>query len=471
MITEADEYESQGAHKTNDLLESLKGFALYCPDKLTNLRHSTGAMAWQADTWRGRATRMRHTSGSSVISLRGVLDGSLDPFGDLHAGIAWLHAYGVVPGSPSSMAGQLWRQTLSADIDITFNPTIGRAALFGGRQEVREPRTYQHMVSADIEAAYPHAMASAPFALALREASPQTYLDPTVPGLATATVHVPNDLPYAPLPIRVASDIIQWQWGTVKGTWTWAELALAADLGCDVQVEKCYVPTRTADLFSPWFDIVMEGRSLPGNAARFAKMLANCLWGTFGMRGDDRALVGWTDDDGDESYTIKLDERKLPNAWTAHIAAECTSRLRVRLLAEGVYSNKRSTPVHMDTDGIIVRKSAPMPGTGASGPGCWRIKDRYKKVDIRAPQVYRSECYAACGTYHPKWHYVTAGVPASAAKEMFEREKLAGIRIGYRGMDIVLPPQHSSERQRNVDLVGQARSLVGSIYGRGLGTS
>jgi len=349
---------------------------------------------------------------------------------------------------------------------LSCHPSIGRAAFFGGRQEIRESRTYSHMVAADISAAYPHSMASHPFALALREAGKRTVLDPTVPGLAKATVTVPTDLAFYPLPRRIATDIIQFSSGTFTGVWPWCELAAAQELDCTVQVEKVWAPRRTVDLFSSWWGLARDGRRLPGPAARLAKMMTNSLWGLFAMDGTDRARVRWSDESGATSYTVKLDARRLPHAWTTHIAAETASRVRTRLLTEGLY-NRRFAPVHIDTDGMIIRRSAELPTPAGEEPGCWRKKTAMRKVEIRAPQVYRYQCGAGCGVTHAPWHYVTAGVPQSLAPEVFK--KSSGTRIGYRGLDLVLPPGNAHDLKRTAHFVQEARAVTTSAYGVRLG--
>jgi hypothetical protein len=126
----------------------------------------------------------------------------------------------------------------------------------------------------------------------------------------------------------------------------------------------------------------------------------------------------------------------MPQASCAHIAAETTSRVRVRLLAEGLYGDK-VYPIHVDTDGIIVRKSSAARRVVGSGIGDWRIKNEMPRVELRGPQWYRYRCGPGCGRDHADWHYVAAGMTQSQAERAFTATP--GFRISVGGLDSVAP--------------------------------
>ena len=451
ITTDAGERTVNGSRDITNALDGLAGFVCYSSGGLAGFRLTTPAQAWTLSAWRGRETRMTHNaSGVTVTSLRSTLDGCAYPYEELTVALDWLRAYGVGPGSLSGMSWNLWRASLPGDVTIGFDPEVGRSALYGGRQEARECRVYPHMVSADIRSAYPHAMAqTTDYACSLREVSPSSRLDSSVAGLAYATVVVPRDLPYAPLPTRIAPAIIQFQWGTIRGVWPWCELAAAAAVGATVTVHRSWAPRRTADLFGSWWPMVDEGRNLGGGAGVLAKSISNSLWGQFGMVGDDRSETRWSDDKGDEPYSVDLDPRHMPHAWTAHVAAETTARLRTRMVLEALYGSQFS-PVHMDTDGMIIRSSSEVPSPCGDLPGQWRIKERMAKVDIRAPQLYRYTCGKGCGVPgplgHAKWHYVASGLSATQAPEFFRKSGAARTQISYlSNYDQCLTPAHSDD--------------------------
>lgn len=451
----------QGKRQVENALAHLSTHVVYTMGSLTSMKETTGALQWTCHTWRGRGTRIVHdVSGTTVTSLRGTLNGSPCPFEDLLVVLDWLREYMVPPASISTMAWNLWRASLRRPVRIGADPDITRPALFGGRQEVREVRTYQHMACADITAAYPTAMAQGTYGLSLRPVSPSTALDPTVSGISRATVVVPNELTYGPLPYRHANTVVQFPRGQFSGTWTWCELDAAKEVGCTVVVRESWAPRATADLFGTWWAMVARGRALPGAAGVLAKSLANSLWGQFAMDGSDRGILRWADDQGERPFQLELEPRNLPHRWCVHIAAETTARVRSRLLLEGIYGSGPGHPVHVDTDGIIVRKSNAVPQPAGPEPGHWRIKAAMRKVDVRAPQLYRWSC-DDCGKSHPEWHYVASGVADGLAPLLFNRAGHLGTKIAYHHvLDAVIPTTHIADRETISRYVTEAKELI-----------
>ena len=461
-----------GQRDVETVLATLAKWVVYTPGSITRMKYVTSADRWTCHTWRGRGTRMVHEpTGAVVTSLRGAFDGQPPDvaFKNLTSCLEWLYGYGVPPGSISAMAWNLFRASLGSNVTIGADPTVSRSALFGGRQEVHNhldihgrPRVLRNMVAYDIRRAYPTSMASHPYAHSLRSVHPSVNLDPTVPGLASARVMVPNDLPFAPLPVRLAPEIIQFQRGPIEGTWAWCELAAAQDLGCEVEVTAAWAPRATRDLFAGWWTMVRTMDKLPPGAQQLGKAVSNSLWGQFAMDGTAAGMTRWADAKGDRPYHVDKDARRLPNVWAAHLAAETTARVRTRLLLEGLYGD-RFFPVHADTDGMIVRGSRAAPFPAGDGPGHWRAKAAMRTVDIRGPQLYRWTCGKGCGVNHRKWHYVTSGVPASSAEAIFESDHgRLPTPISYRGVfDAVVPTTHSADRKEIDHLVRQVREREG----------
>src|SRR6202451_3391195 len=446
VMTENGSHSYRGADACYQALDALADHVVYVTGSPSNVRHTTGAGYWEGRTWRGKTVRMNlDGTATSVISLRGTLDSARTPFNDLMIGIQWLRERNVGPASLSQMGWSLWRSTLTRSLKIWSPPAVGRSALYGGRQEVREPnRTYRHMVAADITAAYPHSMACRPYPLGLRLVSSSTVLDPSAAGIVRGRVSVPDDMPYGPLPMRLGPDMIQFGRGVWRGTWSWAEAAAAVALGVDLRIDKCWAPTNELDLFGDWWTLVQEGRELPGAAGKLVKGVANSLWGLFGMRGDDRGTVRWMDGAGLQPVRVNLAASNLPHAGGAHLAAETSSRVRVRILSESLYGRSQS-PVHIDTDGVIVRRRNDL--TLGDQPGEWRIKQPMRKVEVKAPQVYRYECGKGCGVVHPAWHYVAAGVPPEMAPGVFDDVGTLGT-YHRSGLDVVLPSTNSLDKKR-----------------------
>ena len=445
-----------GKRDIENALLKLKGHVCYVQSGLQRLRKTTGATEWMLTTWRGREVSMQHIpSGVKVTSLRGTLEGARDPFASLTETLTWLRGYGVTPGPISSMAWNLFRASLSQRVTIGFDPEIGQSAFFGGRQQIMRPNTFRNMKALDIKAAYPTAMAARPVALALREVHPSTIIDPMEPGLVSAKVHIPRDMKYPPLPVRVDTNAIQFQWGDLEGTWTWVELNAAIQLGCEVEILKVWAPKRTYDLFGPWWEMAQEGRSLTPAAANLAKAVANSTWGQFAMKGDAKSEIMWMDDRGDVPFETLTDARSMPHEWAVHIAAEVTSRVRTQTLLEGMYAIN-SPAVHVDTDGIIVYASSDMPKNSGDGFGQWRLKETMKVLEIKAPQFYRF--------LRPddlkEWQYVASGMNHQQAAFTFSKDKDVLTHIAYMAWnDICLPPTNAHDTQLIGQLLAEAKRL------------
>jgi hypothetical protein len=481
-----------GPERVHKGIAELEGHVVYARGLLHCL-HATGATRWQATTWKGRAVSLTLDGTKvTVLSLRDSLgDGPADQqLTALLTVCDWLASHGVRMGSLSSMAWRLWCSTLTVPLSIASLPQIGHAAFYGPRQEVRDPKRYQHMAVVDLSSAYPTAMAERPIALTLKEVSCGTNLDPDQPGLARATLRVPEDLQFGPLPSRVADGVIQWRHGRVTGFWPWAELVHAQSLGCDIEsVERNFAPALEAQPFTRWHALVEEGRHLPHPASLLVKCIANALWGMFAMAGDHTATVRWSDESGEDPIVVARSRRALPQASTAHVAAEVAARVRVRTLAEVYKVGAEGFPVHVDTDGMIVRRSIANHYPKVAGPGQWRRKQTMRTVEIRAPQLYRYQCNGPCCTdrWHDghfdsttaqavhddpardrdRWHYVAAGMSPTTARELFERVE-APSRCAVLDHETVLPPAHAWEVAKLEPWLAEARGLRMAMFGPGL---
>ena len=441
-----------GKRDVSNALAKLSDFTCYVGGGLQQLKHTTGATEWLLKTWRGRDVSMLHVpTGTTVNSLQQSLSGADDPFLALSTCMDWLEGYGIAPGAISSMAWKLLRAAQARPVSLGFDPEIADRAFFGGRQEIWQPDTYKNFRSVDIKAAYPTAMAARPIALSLRSVHIDTELDPTVAGLAEADVIVPRSLTYAPLPYRVARHAIQFPTDDFSGVWTWAELAAAKSLGCDVTVTKCWAPRTEYDLFSTWWEIAQTGRSLPHGGDLIAKTIANATWGQFSMRGDERGQVHWTDDKGKEPFEVELPARRIPHVYGLHIAAEITARVRTQLLLEGLYGTN-AWIIHVDTDGMIIHGDAPAPGNAGEAFGQWRDKDTMNQVEIRAPQFYR---YTKPDDPN-RWHYVASGRTPDQAVATFARhpDTITSISFLSRG-DVCIPTTSSRDTKARAALLDQ----------------
>lgn len=414
-----------GKQSVEELLASLSGHTLYVLDALESLIHTTGALSWSLSIWRGKITRATHVpSMCSIASLRGTLEPAY-AFDDLEVVLKWLRSYGVTSGSIPFMAWGLFRASLNKTYQCGFDPQIGRAAFFGGRQEISKPGIYHDMQAIDIKSAYPAAMARPEgYALSLREVDRSTKLDVTLAGIAEAEVFIDPARAHGLLPVRLDRDLISFGKGRFTGTWPWCELATAQNLGAEVSVKRSWAPARQAELFGPWWPLANEGRQLPGRAGVLAKAISNSTWGQFGMAAEDRATRQYVGDDGQGWVDIPKQDHDLPHSWTAHVAGETTARVRSQMLEALAVSS----PAHIDTDGIIVPRGTTVPGGGTGQAGEWRIKSEMPQVDVRGPQMYRWKCP---GCDHECWHYNASGVDKAAVAQYFEQGPSQEIEINH----------------------------------------
>lgn len=463
-LSTGEDLEARGPRRCELMLERLAagGFVCYTNTRLADLRHTTGATSWTADIWRGAPTRMKHEpSGLVVSSLRGALPSTatLDPVEELAGAMAWLADQGIRPASLSSMAWSLWRRTLTKPFQSNFQTKIGKAALYGGRQSA-EPANYSNQVQVDIQGAYPFAMISGPYASSLMEVSVSTQLDPSLPGLARATVHVPRDMKVPPLPRRLDRSLIRWDWGEITGTWTWRELVSARNAGADVELLRTWSPVTLVEPFAAWYDLQAQGRRLDHGSC-IVKPLSTSLWGMFGMTADDTAAIKWSDEAGNHAVMVAKPPRTTPHEGLAHIAAETSSRVRSRLMNEALAG--RDAPAHVDTDGVIIPAGSPMPANLGEGPGQWRVKSTMHSVEVRGPQVYRYQCCDVLPNGRPctLWHYCTAGIPPHLAPRLF-----AGLdrtlNVSIQDQDYVLPSGDQSDARQGYHwATGVRRKLYG----------
>jgi hypothetical protein len=452
---------------------------LYMNTGLTALRLTTGdPRQWVAEVWNGRNAGAMRLDGTEVrvVSLRGTLD-CPEPAAELARVFAWLDGYGVAPGSISGMAWALWRRTLADEVELSTDPAQGRGGLYGGRKGLSEvvkgPGKYRHMVHVDLTAAYPSEMAARPYALKLTEVSPSSTLDPTVAGLAEATVMVPGDIAYPPLPRRVGPDVIDFPRGSVHGIWPWAELAGVRADGFAVIVRRAWAPAAEADLFGgEWWALVQSGRALGGGAGRLAKAIANSTWGLFALNGENAKEVRWRD--VDSSYTSRVTPpRKIAQYRTAHVAAETTGRVRARLWRDALCGDGPG-PIAFDTDGYIQRRSAPLPPNAGDGAGEWRVKIDMAWCEIAASQVYRYGCRALCPTcVGGDAHYVASGMGPEAARWHFDNRRGGiGLTFGILGPgDLTVPGRNTLEQELTRVDVRDVYATREHAFGAALGGS
>lgn len=411
--------QAHGPARCRALLEPLRGQQVYSLAKLTNVVLSVGADQWEGFTWKGALVRVKLDGGPTVHPVRRALVG-VEPFAaveGLRSALDWLDGLGVWPGSLGAMGWNLWRSTLTRPVRLAGPPEPARAALFGGRQEAPFPGDYADARYHDLGAAYPASMAAHPYPSRMVQVSPQTALAGLV-GLARATVRIPP-LRWCPIPVRVGKGAICYGFGRAEGWWPARELLMARDAGCSVRIEELWAGIPDLDLFGPWWQLVRDGRQLPGAAGAVVKGLTSSLWGQFAIDDTGGATVRWRDRWARRPVRVAhVRSKPLPQQQAAYIASETTARVRGRLWREAL----AVVPdvLYCDTDAVVTGLDLGPEPAGVE-PGRWRVKATMVRCEIRGPQVMRHTC-PTCGRDHAPWHYTVAGAPtAEVAERVFTR--------------------------------------------------
>lgn len=320
-----------------------------------------------------------------------------------------------------------------------------------------------------------------------------------------------NDARLAKLP----AEALWWPVGGAwEGTWCWRELAAAQDLGYEVRILRSWAPVGLVEPFAGWEQVVREARGLPGAAGQLGKVVSVALWGTFALDGSKSSWTWGTPTGAANASCVGAEEaRRLPQRTMKHWAAETSARVRVRLLMEGIYGdpgnrlrqrdgtncagsslvpgdearggNRDSPstmdqgspgrvrpmadrrrisdlapPVHVDTDGVVRRASAPCPEPAGDDLGQWRRSKDFTTFELRAPQFYRYS-NGSPGLGGDRWHYVCSGVPEEAAVEKWKdtsSRSFATLRMPD-GQEVSVPAI-TAQRRRVAALVQEQRAAT-----------
>jgi hypothetical protein len=385
---------------------------LFCqPQRL--LSH-TDARQWTGHSWNGGLNKLVLDGGPTCypfgLNVRGMP--TWDAIEQSFLLFRWLLHYGVIPGSVSSMSWRLWRARLDAPVKLARRRLLGERSFYGGRQEAPYPGDYRDCRYFDLTAAYPMSMASEPYPS--RIVSAGTCLGDGC-GFARATVTIPR-MEWCPLPVRLHRNALCYGWGTATGFWPWSDLRLARDLGSDVEIHESWQGADDVDLFSEWWGVVQDGRTV----TPLSKAVTSRLWGGFSLSQSTGYMVRWEDAAGKRKIRTPLQTRNAAIPTAPYIAAETTARVRDRLYREAIAGC--DDVIYCDTDAVITGGRLAPENVGLA-PGQWRVKREMVRCEIRGPQCFRHSC-ANCNQEHALWHYTVAGAStADLAARIFDRTK------------------------------------------------
>ncbi len=382
---------------------------LYClrkGDLWPAIRRGEGRMR----VWRGVKVTGFDLGGIRVTSLRGVLTSEPEEaLEELRAWAEWLRENGANVGSLSGSAWSLWRSSLrSVFVHYGEEPDPERYTT-GGRQGDIGAGTYTDVEMWDLTAAYAHTLGALAVPTQWRRWPGFTDSIPDEPGYARAAVAIPPG-EWGPLPDRIGPAVVSWPTRTeLEGVWTFDELRVARDHGCEVLLCDLYTSTSHRVIFANWWRMVEAGRrDLTGGAGRLVKASSNTLWGKFLAGG---SAAWWSFPDGADGELLVEEETFRESPKAPALAGLVAGRIRSRVYAEAL---AKVPVISVHTDGVITPAGQHLsPNTGA--PGCWRLKDTAERLELVTAQSFRYR--RADGTME----YRVAGVPPSRAPDVFSR--------------------------------------------------
>lgn len=368
---------------------------------------------------------------------------------------AWLEPHGVeLSRTLPKVSFDLWSRLEPGAQQMVSSPSVrelGRQAYHGGRCEPFMFGTVRGVHVYDRKYYYASLLrdSAMPDCRQLRQGAvtPQLLLDLDALGVVEAVVWVP-EMHVPPLPV-VVGGVLCFPIGTIKGVWTFGELRLALNRGCELLELGQGVWSRSRLYpFSLTADVLIQAR-LAYEQAQDAreivpKQLANALAGRLGM--DDRQerwifkrwrkgmsnlnRKGWSLETDRTHFYLCRQQKIIGTAkganvlWAAHITAAGRSLLLGDLELAG------EQLVYCDTDSVHSTK----PLESIEGvPGALRSIGYFDVGLYLGPKLYRLEAYDGARTVRAK------GVPRRAAEDFLQSGKasyqtvlgvIKGIAIG-----------------------------------------
>jgi len=364
---------------TQDLLLELqrKRFRIFATTKLHTILGHLDARRFEATLQDSRIVSIKLSNGPKIYGTRALVGPTVNGYQALLELWDYCQSWNVNLSSPSWTSEQFLRATLVKPLKLHAPINKGTK---GARKGWLQEGTYSDIYYADIKSAYPAAMISEPIPTMLVHTG-STMNGPV--GLALAEIVVPSEIGIWSPVHQTTRYGIMWntQGRTVRGWYSFRELRTASDVGCLVKVLTAFSGKRYGQPFTAWQKIMLELRSLEGTAGKWAKVIANSLWGSFANHGISKR-VAFADEYGTEIKEILSIRPPPPNA--GFIATEISGRVRDRIYRELVPSN----PIYIDTDGGMVRSGSDIPSPAGNHCGLWELRKRFHSVEIHGIGAY-----------------------------------------------------------------------------------
>jgi hypothetical protein len=312
---------------------------------------------------------------------------------------------------------------------------FARAGYFGGRAEVFRALSWAGN-RYDRNSSYPAALVNTPLPVGPRNFVGKTRATKAFDrydGLYSATVIVPDDCYYPPLPVRTpdltGAQRLIFPVGKFQGIWTRLELRYAQQVGARIEtIHSALVWQRSEKILKPWCKRLWDLRhnAKTKAEARWLKWILNSLTGKLGERADKSVVVIPTPKNPPKGcnghknfhpegtpcpslkccqhrhvnnpsckrwmpldHELNLWERPIwfiPKNSMPHWAAYLTSEARISLHKKLIEAG--SAGVYCDTDSVYCERGTEITDLG-SDLGQWKTEGRYENWHCLAPKLYQ----------------------------------------------------------------------------------
>lgn len=299
---------------------------------------------------------------------------------------------------------------------------------YGGRCEIFQTGPVRgHIHEYDINSSYPAVMKSQRFPNLDTMQRGKTISDLEKAGVACCTVKCPSmEFPLLPYKAESGGKLL-FPFGTFQGTWTYAELRKALELGYTIlKVHDTIEYELMPSPFAPYIDFLYGRRQeVKGKDELMSytlKILMNALFGKWGEEGELQVISRG------KKYTMCQVPKHSNMIWASYVL----SYGRLALYQYIQESFLHGTLLYCDTDSLFIktnRKEQPFPGS--SDLGKLGYKQHYKLAHFKLPKLYQAdEHYKAKGVPNDKQHEF----PEHLKKAFFDGE-VAEFLKPYRWME------------------------------------
>lgn len=302
---------------------------------------------------------------------------------------SWFDDYGIaLKATTASQAMSLFRSTLKYPIPV-LKPKVEqfiRKSYYGGRVEVFKMKCNEKFYYYDVRSLYPSVMKKFPMPVGTPHRT-NVFHDDKI-GFYKCSVKIP-DMYLPPLP-TVQNHKLLFPIGKFEGIYSSAELKLAADMGCQFDVDYGYY-FQEDYIFNEYIDKMYPLKENGDSATRdIAKLMLNSLYGKFGQNRKKLILMKYIGADlkgkipYDQEHALYQEETNSRATFIIpSIASWITSCARTELMKWLLKSGEQNI-YYCDTDSVVSTKPLPI------GKGIGELKLEYEgnRAIFLLPKMY-----------------------------------------------------------------------------------